>query len=79
MITLHAERWTPDQVWAVYQMVEQLHDHLPENHRESIRYHRWREERLEEYCNHIAQCELEEMTLEQWCIKARKPGDPVPF
>jgi len=79
MITLQTERWTPDQIWAVYQVVEQLYDHLLENHHESIRYCRWREEKLEEYCNYTAQLDSEKVELDKWLNRAWRPGDPEPF
>lgn len=81
MITLKTEQWTPQQAWAVYQVVEQLHDYLLEQHHESFRYFRWREEKMEEYCRIMGQFDEEgkDITLQEWMGKSPKPDDPVPF
>ena len=80
MINLKTEHWTPQQAWAVYQVVEQLYDHLLEHHHESFRYYRWREEQLEEYCRSISQPdEGEDSTVEEWLDSVWKQGAPEPF
>ncbi|MBT3471221.1 MAG: hypothetical protein HN454_00185 [Gammaproteobacteria bacterium] len=79
MISINTKPWTPDQAWAVYQVVEQLYDHLLEQHHESFRYYRWREEQLEEYCRYIDQQQYERVELDEWLNSAWNPGDPEPF
>ncbi|MBT4605763.1 MAG: hypothetical protein HOI31_02205 [Gammaproteobacteria bacterium] len=80
MINLKTEHWTPQQAWAVYQVVEQLYDQLLEQHHESFRYYRWREEQLEEYCRFISQPdEGENAAVEEWLDSVWKLGDPEPF
>ena len=46
VINLKTEHWTEDQVWALYQLVDQLYNHLHENHGETIQYCEWRDARL---------------------------------
>lgn len=77
---LNIEQWTPQQAWAVYQLVEQIGDQLLLHHRENFRYYRWRAQQLEHFCNEIQSPDGEESpTIEEWLNSRWRPGDPEPF
>ncbi|HIJ23692.1 MAG TPA: hypothetical protein HPP64_12390 [Gammaproteobacteria bacterium] len=80
VINLKTEHWTEDQVWALYQLVDQLYNHLHENHGETIQYCEWREEQLEEQCNYLMLEEKEREEMKQWLDrKWRSDPEPIPF
>ena len=70
---------TPDQVWAIYQLVDQIREEILEKHKASICYFLWREKRIEEYLQYLEQLSEEErVELGVW-LEPREPDDPISF
>ena len=47
--------WTPDQVWALYNFVDQIREEILQHHKETIRKYQDHEEQMEEYVRRLEQ------------------------
>ncbi|MES9857046.1 MAG: hypothetical protein ABW166_10625 [Sedimenticola sp.] len=73
------DHWTPDQAWAVYQVIDQIQQEILRKHKESIRYFQWREKMLDEYVERIEQMSEEERMAEGVWLEPKGPDDLVGF
>jgi len=70
---------TPDQLWTIYQLVDQIREEILKKHKVSICYFLWREKRIEEYLQYLEQLSEEErVELGVW-LEPEEPDDPIPF
>jgi hypothetical protein len=70
---------TPDQLWTIYQLVDQIREEILKKHKVSICYFLWREKRIEEYLHYLEQLSEEErVELGVW-LEPEEPDDPIPF
>ena len=71
--------YTPDQAWAVYQLVDHIRDEILEKFKVHIAYFMWQEKRLDDYVQYLEQLSEEELeTLGVW-LEPEDPDDLVPF
>jgi len=72
-MSFRTDRWTPEQAWAIYQLLEQIREELLNNHKENIQYYQHRERRLDAYVEQVERMSEEERIDEGIWLEAREP------
>ena len=68
--------WTPDQAWAVYQLIDQIREQILTYHKETIRQYQAHEQRMDEYIRRLEQMSEQERIEEGVWFEPKEPDDP---
>ncbi len=71
--------WTPDQAWAVYQLVDQIRAQILTYHKQTIRKYQEHEQRMEAYIQRLEQMSEHERMQEGVSLEPKEPDDPFLF
>lgn len=71
--------WTPDQAWAVYQLVDQIRAQILTYHKHTIRKYQEHEQRMEAYIQRLEQMSEQERRQEGVWLETKEPDDPFLF
>lgn len=68
---------TPDQIWAIYRVMDQIREEILLHHGETIRQYQEHEMLMEEYLQRLEQMSKEERMEEG--VWLEEPDDPILF
>jgi len=72
-IEIASHHWTPEQAWAIHQLLEQLQSELQQHFGKDIAYYERREALLELYIKKIEQMSEEERIIEGLWLESEIP------
>jgi len=72
-IEIASHHWTPEQVWAIHQLLEQLQSELQQRFGQDIAYYERREALIEQYIKKIEQMSEEERIIEGLWLESEIP------
>ena len=74
-MNMKISQWSTDQAWTIYRFLEQLQQEIFRHHKIGITVHKYREQKLEEYAEHVARMSEEERVEEGVWLEPDEPED----